>query len=252
MIALSIDITLTQGAFVLDVRDAASIEVLGLSGPSGSGKTSLLESIAGIRTPERGQIIVGDRTLFSSGRRINVAARDRHIGYVPQDALLFPNLDVRANILYGAKGTDLDSLVAILDLAALLDRRVGMLSGGEKQRVAIARALMTRPSILLLDEPLAGVDRERRDVILPYILRIRRELHVPLIYVTHDEAELNSIADRVLRLGQRSAICAVRACCGPGLFRHEPSGRANPSEALVVIDAHHLAAAHAQQRQHWP
>lgn len=200
MIALSIDITLKQDAFVLDVRDAAAVEVLGLSGPSGSGKTSLLESIAGIRTPDRGEIIVGDRTLFSSERHINVPARDRHIGYVPQDALLFPNLDVRSNITYGARTNDLDALVTILDLGTLLDRRVGMLSGGEKQRVAIARALMTRPSILLLDEPLAGVDRERREVILPYILRIRKELHVPLIYVTHDEAELNSIADRVLRL----------------------------------------------------
>jgi molybdate transport system ATP-binding protein len=200
VIELAIDITLTQGAFVLNVRDAASVEVLGLSGPSGSGKTSLLESIAGIRTPDRGEIRVGERTLFSSERRINIPARDRHIGYVPQDALLFPNLDVKGNILYGAKSSDFDSLVAILDLAALLDRRVGMLSGGEKQRVSIARALMTRPTILLLDEPLAGVDRGRRDVILPYILKIRRELHVPLIYVTHDEAEMKSIADRVLKL----------------------------------------------------
>jgi molybdate transport system ATP-binding protein len=212
MIALSIDITLKQEAFVLNVRDSASVEVLGLSGPSGSGKTSLLESIAGIRTPDRGEITVGERTLFSSERRINIPARDRHIGYVPQDALLFPNLDVRGNISYGAggagraggagkaRGAEFDALITILDLASLLDRRVRMLSGGEKQRVAIARALMTRPSILLLDEPLAGVDRERRDLILPYILRIRRKLHVPLIYVTHDEAELNSIADRVLRL----------------------------------------------------
>jgi molybdate transport system ATP-binding protein len=200
VIALSIDITLKQGAFVLNVRDAASVEVLGLSGPSGSGKTSLLESIAGIRTPDRGEIIVGERTLFSSERRINIPARDRHIGYVPQDALLFPNMNVRANINYGHVAGDFDALVSILDLTALLDRRVTMLSGGEKQRVAIARALMTRPSILLLDEPLAGVDRERRDVILPYILRIRRELHVPMLYVTHDEAELNSIADRVLKL----------------------------------------------------
>ena len=200
MIALSIDITLKQGAFVLDVRDSAAVEVLGLSGPSGSGKTSLLESIAGIRTPDRGEIRVGDRTLFSSEQRIDIPARDRHIGYVPQDALLFPNLDVKGNILYGAKSADFDSLVAILDLAQLLDRRVGMLSGGEKQRVAIARALMTRPSMLLLDEPLAGVDRGRRDVILPYILKIRRELHVPLIYVTHDDTEMNAVADRVLRL----------------------------------------------------
>lgn len=206
MIALSIDITLKQGAFVLNVRDAASVEVLGLSGPSGSGKTSLLECIAGIRTPDRGEIIVGERTLFSSEKRIDIPARDRQIGYVPQDALLFPNLDVRGNIAYGAGGAGrageagFDALVSILDLTALLDRRVTMLSGGEKQRVAIARALMTRPSVLLLDEPLAGVDRERREMILPYILRIRKDLHVPLIYVTHDEAELKAIADRVLKL----------------------------------------------------
>jgi len=201
MISLSIDITVKQGHFTLSARDSAPVEVLGLFGPSGSGKTSLLEAIAGIRTPDRGEIRVGERTLFSSAARVNLPARDRRIGYVPQDALLFPNLDVRGNITYGAKSSEFDSLVAILDLGALLDRRVTMLSGGEKQRVAIARALMTRPSILLLDEPLAGIDRGRRDVILPYILKIRRELHVPLIYVTHDESELRSIADRVLRLG---------------------------------------------------
>jgi molybdate transport system ATP-binding protein len=164
--------------------------------------SSLLEAIAGIRTPDRGVLRVGDRTLFSSAERINVPARDRHIGYVPQDSLLFPNLDVRGNVTYGAgrAGGEFEALVAILDLQPILDRRVTMLSGGEKQRVAIARALMTRPSILLLDEPLAGVDRDRREVILPYILKIRQELHVPLVYVTHDEAELKSIADRVLRL----------------------------------------------------
>ena len=203
MIDLAIDVKMRQGDFVLSVRDAASVEVLGLFGPSGSGKTSLLESIAGIRTPDEGEIKVGDRILFSSSKHIDVPARDRQIGYVPQDALLFPNLNVRGNINFGrhVEG-DFDSLVKILDLQALLDRRVTMLSGGEKQRVAIARALMTRPSILLLDEPLAGVDRERRDVILPYILKIRRELHVPMIYVTHDEDEMNSIADRVLRMNR--------------------------------------------------
>ena len=206
MIDLSIDVTMRQGEFTLSVSDAAEVEVLGLFGPSGSGKTSLLEAIAGIRRPDAGEVRIGNRILFSSSKRIDVPARERHIGYVPQDALLFPNLDVTGNINYGKRGPDAQdeeqfvALAAILDLQALLDRRVQMLSGGEKQRVAIARALMTRPSILLLDEPLAGVDRERREVILPYILRIRRELHVPLIYVTHDETELNSIADRVLRL----------------------------------------------------
>ena len=202
MIDLSIDNTMRQCEFVLTVRDSASVEVLGLLGPSGSGKTSLLESIAGIRTPTEGEIRVGDRILFSTAKKIDLPARDRRIGYVPQDALLFPNMNVRANINFGRHTEgDFESLVKILDLQDLLERRVTNLSGGEKQRVAIARALMTRPSILLLDEPLAGVDRERRDVILPYILRIRKELHVPLIYVTHDEAEINAIADRVLRLG---------------------------------------------------
>ena len=209
MIALTLDVTMRQQAFVLHVRESASVEVLGLFGPSGSGKTSLLEAIAGIRTPDEGEIRVAERLLFSSTQRINVPPRHRHIGYVPQDAMLFPNMSVKGNVLYGRGARDnqqtLESLVEILELQHLLERAVDRLSGGEKQRVAIARALMTRPSILLLDEPLAGVDRDRRDVILPYILRIRKELHVPLIYVTHDEAEMNSIADRVLRLGSSGA-----------------------------------------------
>ena len=203
MIAITLDVTLRQQAFELQVRDSASVEVLGLFGPSGSGKTTLLETIAGIRTPDAGEIRVGDRVLFSSASRINLPARARRIGYVPQDALLFPNLDVSGNIDYGIRETAASlrsTLVEILDLEPLLQRRVQKLSGGEKQRVAIARALMTQPAVLLLDEPLAGVDRARRDRILPYVLRIRRDLHVPLVYVTHDAAELNAIADRVLQL----------------------------------------------------
>lgn len=214
MITLTLDVTLRQQAFELHVRDTASVEVLGLSGPSGSGKTSLLETIAGIRTPDAGEIRVGERVLFSSAAGINLPARERHIGYVPQDALLFPNLDVGENLNYGVRHRDKmsverrDTLVQILDLAPLLQRRVQKLSGGEKQRVAIARALMTQPAVLLLDEPLAGVDRARRDRILPYVLRIRRELHVPLVYVTHDETELNAIADRVLQLEDGRVVSA--------------------------------------------
>ena len=221
MIEIAIDITLTQQAFVLTVRDVSVVEVLGLFGPSGSGKTSLLEAIAGLRTPDAGEIRIADRLLFSSARQINLAPQDRAIGYVPQDALLFPHLSAAANINYGTPGgaahaTDqFAALVSILDLQGLLDRKPATLSGGEKQRVAIARALMTRPSILLLDEPLAGVDRERRDVILPYVLRIRRELHVPLIYVTHDEQELRSIADRVLRLERGQLVGSMSPADAP-------------------------------------
>jgi molybdate transport system ATP-binding protein len=204
VIALTLDVTLRQHSFVLDVHESMSVEVLGLFGPSGSGKTTLLESIAGIRTPDAGEIRVADRILFASAQRINVPPRDRHIGYVPQDALLFPNMSVEGNILYGRGARDdrqtFASLVEILELDHLLERAVDRLSGGEKQRVAIARALMTRPSILLLDEPLAAVDRERRERILPYVLRIRRDLHVPLVYVTHDADEMRAIADRVLTL----------------------------------------------------
>jgi molybdate transport system ATP-binding protein len=215
VIALTLDVTLRQQSFVLHVRESASVEVLGLFGPSGSGKTSLLEAIAGIRTPDEGEIRVGERLLFSSRDRINVPARDRHIGYVPQDALLFPNLTVTGNIRYGHRESDpdgrarFDGLVEILELQPLLERRVQALSGGEKQRVAIARALMTRPSILLLDEPLAAVDRARRDRILPYVLRIRTQLHVPLIYVTHDQDEIIAIADRVLYLDQGRVVSPV-------------------------------------------
>ena len=122
MIDVSLDITLTQGAFTLQLREQAAVEVLGVFGPSGAGKTSLLEAIAGIRTPDRGEIRVGDRVLYSSEQRIDLRPQDRRIGYVPQDALLFPHLSVRANITYGATHADLGPLAGILDLQPLLDR----------------------------------------------------------------------------------------------------------------------------------
>jgi molybdate transport system ATP-binding protein len=205
MIDLLFDMRVAQGAFTLDVRDESRVEVLGLFGPSGAGKTTLLEAIAGLRRPSRGEITIGGATLYSSARGIDRPPRDRHIGYVPQDALVFPHLSVRGNLLYGARSAgektpSLDSVADMLEIGPLLDRRPDGLSGGERQRVALGRALMTRPSLLLLDEPLAAVDRARRDRILPYLLRIRRALHVPLIYVTHDAAELEEIADRVIVL----------------------------------------------------
>jgi molybdate transport system ATP-binding protein len=202
MIEIAFDIRVEQGGFVLDIADRAEVDVLGLFGPSGAGKTTLLEAVAGIRRPTRGDISVGGVTLFCSRRGIDVPARRRRIGYVPQDALLFPHLSVRGNLLFGATSSRLEiaSVAEMLEIAALLDRPTQGLSGGERQRVALGRALMTHPALLLMDEPLAAVDRERRERILPYLMRVRRELHVPLIYVTHDRAELEQIADRVLVL----------------------------------------------------
>jgi molybdate transport system ATP-binding protein len=203
LIDLLFDIRVQQGSFVLEVSDRSEVEVLGLFGPSGAGKTTLLEAVAGIRRPSRGEIVVGGVTLFSSAKQIDVPPRHRRIGYVPQDALLFPHMSVRGNLLFGATSSsplEIASVAEMLEIAPLLDRRTQGLSGGERQRVALGRALMTHPALLLMDEPLAAVDRERRERILPYLLRVRRSLHVPLIYVTHDEDELAQIADRVLLL----------------------------------------------------
>lgn len=240
MIDLTLQVSLRQNEFTLEVSDRSHVQVLGLFGPSGAGKTTLLEAVAGLRRIERGEIRLADRLLFSSSASVNLLPRERRVGYVPQDALLFPHLRVRANLMYGARGVatkaslktrlyeesppqrvvdvsrvarvsdgggssdppahivDLSLVAEMLEITDLLDRRVQGLSGGERQRVAIGRALMTQPTLLLLDEPLAGVDRARRERILPYLLRIRSELHVPLVYVTHDVEELHQIADRVL------------------------------------------------------
>jgi len=210
MIDLAFDIRFQQGQFTLEVADRSRVNVLGLFGPSGAGKTTLLEAIAGIRKPSRGEIVLGDTTLFSADKGIHVAPRDRRIGYVPQDALLFPHMSVRGNLLFGATSSalDLQTVAGMLEIAPLLSRRVQGLSGGERQRIALGRALMTHPALLLMDEPLAAVDRERRERILPYLLRIRGELQVPLVYVTHDAEELSQIADRVLVIGDGRVLRA--------------------------------------------
>ena len=212
MIHLSFAAALRQGAFTLDVADDGTVEVLGVFGPSGSGKTSLLEVIAGLRTPDRGHVRIADQTLLDTAAGVNVRVHHRQVGYVPQDVALFPHLDVRANLLYGQRSggpreapggnpqADFNHVCETLEIAHLVSRTVGDLSGGERQRVAIGRALMSWPRILLLDEPLTAVDRGRRDRILPYLLRIRRDLHVPMVYVTHDVREMGEIADRVLAL----------------------------------------------------
>jgi molybdate transport system ATP-binding protein len=197
-----LDFTLTQGGFSVQITDDSEARALALFGPSGSGKTTVIEAIAGLRTPSRGTIAVAGRVLFSRQQHVNLPARERRVGYVPQDVLLFPHMSVRENVVYGrARGNaNLDALVDLLELRDLLERRVTSLSGGERQRVALARALVSGPDVLLLDEPMAAVDLPRRRRILEALLRVRDQLKVPLVYVAHSPEEVSRIADRVLVL----------------------------------------------------
>jgi molybdate transport system ATP-binding protein len=198
---IDLDIELAQGTFVLAARVRLDARAAALFGPSGAGKTTILDAIAGLRTPRRGSIMIDGRVLFSSERRVNLPPHHRRVGYVPQDVALFPHMNVRRNLLYGRHpgvSPDLDRVVGMLEVAALLDRRVTDLSGGERQRVALGRALMSGPSLLLLDEPLAAVDVPLRRRILPYLQRVRDELVVPIIYVSHDRDEVEALADVVV------------------------------------------------------
>lgn len=206
---ITLDFVLRQGAFTLEIHERIDVRVTALFGPSGAGKTTVLDAIAGLRTPAHGTIAVGERQLYSSALGIDHPPHRRHVGYVTQDVALFPHLNVRRNVLYGQRHgqkLDLATVAEMLEVGSLLDRHVRQLSGGEKQRVALARALMSAPAVLLLDEPLAAVDVERRRRILPYLERVRDQLAVPIIYVTHDQEELRRIADRVITLNDGRVV----------------------------------------------
>lgn len=201
--------------FELNVAHEWDERAIAIFGPSGSGKTTMLESLAGVRQAQEAYIRLDGLILEDSENSVRLPPERRRIGWVPQDASLFPHLDVRGNLDFGiarSTGTaDRDRAVEILEIGPFLDRFPGQLSGGERQRVALARALASGPSVLLLDEPLASLDLGLRARIFPYLIRLRDSLDLPMIYVTHDAGEALALAQRVLILEDGRIVASGEA-----------------------------------------
>lgn len=196
-----IDLRITKqlGAFNLDVAFEAPAGVTAIFGRSGSGKTTVVNAVAGLVRPDAGRIAIADTVLFDRAQRVDLPTQARRIGYVFQDARLFPHMTVARNLHYGGSH-DAAHVVDVLGLADLLDRMPAGLSGGERQRVALGRALMCNPQILLMDEPLAALDAPRKAEILPYIERLRDTVNIPILYVTHDVSEVARLATTLVVL----------------------------------------------------
>jgi len=212
---LVVDVEKTLGNFRLSARFAGETGATALFGPSGAGKTSLINMIAGLVRPDRGRITLDDDVLFDSATRVDLPAWRRRIGYVFQDGRLFPHLSVKHNLTYGrwmsghrVDDADFTRVTELLDIGPLLGRRPGRLSGGERQRVAVGRALLMRPRLLLLDEPMASLDTRRKQEILPYLQRLRDDANVPIVYVSHDAAEVKALATRVVMLDSGRIVSA--------------------------------------------
>jgi len=210
---LRVDVSKSLGDFHIEASFAGAGRVTGLFGASGAGKTSLVNMIAGLLRPDRGTISIDSETLDDTGARVHVPAHRRRIGYVFQDARLFPHLDVRQNLDYGRRMNRLADdpvqrarVTDLLDIGGLLGRRPGQLSGGERQRVALGRALLAQPRLLLLDEPLGSLDEERKVEILPYLVRLRDEASVPMVYVSHNAGEMRQLATSIVMLSRGRVI----------------------------------------------
>ncbi len=212
---LSVDLSHGQGGFSLDARFECDAGVTALFGRSGAGKTTLINAIAGLVRPGKGRIVFDGETLFDSTHGINVRAGRRRFGYVFQEGRLFPHYTVQQNLTYSHwfdrglhSGRDFTHVVEILGIGELLQRRPAQLSGGEKQRVAIGRALLAKPRLLLLDEPLASLDAQRKDEILRYLRLLRDEMRIPMVYVSHVVEEVLEIADQVVLLASGRVVAS--------------------------------------------
>ncbi len=230
---IDVDIAKRLDQFALKVAFSAGGGVTALFGRSGAGKSTIVKAIAGLVRPERGRIQVGDAVLFDAARRIDVPAQHRRAGVVFQDGRLFPHMSVRQNLLYGfarargEKAIDAQSVIGVLGLEALLERRPATLSGGERQRVAVGRALLAQPRVLLMDEPLASLDAARKDEVLPYLEELNSRFGIPVIYVTHD-------ADEVLRLASDVVLLANGAAVVSGKLGEVTSRLDLPAEAEAL------------------
>ena len=199
---------------LIEAKFSSDARVLALFGRSGSGKSTVVNSIAGLVKADRGRVVIDGETLFDSERGINMPIEQRGVGYVFQEGLLFPHLNVRQNLLYGAgrsaanngRSVAFDQVVQLLGVDALLGRAAPTLSGGEKQRVAIGRALLSKPRLLLMDEPLASLDTGRRSEILRLIERVRDEFGVHIVYVSHSIGEVSRLADDVVLMNDGKVI----------------------------------------------
>lgn len=202
---LSVDVTRRLGDFTLDAAFKSAGKLTALFGASGSGKTTLVNLIAGLLRPDSGSITVDGRVLADTASRVSLPAARRRIGYVFQDARLFPHMSVAQNLRYGRffaprgeRYAEFDTVVDLLGIGHVLNRRPEKLSGGEKQRVAIGRALLAGPRLILMDEPLASLDEARKSEILPYVERLRDEAGIPIVYVSHSVAEVSRLATDVV------------------------------------------------------
>ncbi|WP_312184539.1 molybdenum ABC transporter ATP-binding protein ModC [Pantoea sp. CTOTU46764] len=201
---LNLHLSQQLGDHLLDVNvNIPASGITAIFGVSGAGKTSLINAIGGLTQPQSGRIELNDRLLFDSATRVNLPPEKRRIGYVFQDARLFPHYRVRGNLQYGMAPSmkpQFNALVALLGLESLLTRYPASLSGGEKQRVAIGRALLTAPDILLMDEPLASLDLPRKRELMPYLQKLAKQVDIPILYVSHSLDEILQLADNVLVL----------------------------------------------------
>jgi molybdate transport system ATP-binding protein len=249
---IDVDIEQQLGAFHLNVKFAVEAPIVGLFGRSGSGKSSVINAIAGIARPSRGAICINDLVLFNAAKGIDLPPEQRRIGYVFQDALLFPHMDVESNLRYGQRlhrpadrFIEEARVVELLGLGALRYRKPNSLSGGEKQRVAIGRALLAQPRILLMDEPLAALDIPLRTEILDYIERLRDELDIPIVYVSHSVTEITRLADTVVVLSD--GVCLAVGDVDDVMGRLDLKHATGRYEAGSVLDTR--VTAHDAQDQ---